>query len=84
MHHIWKRTLIPSENLDRFRYRCPPIEHLEDANDQIKRALNQLAGLGLITKISLPNQAGKYVTGYRSLREDELTWADDIQRLKER
>lgn len=77
----WKGTLIPSEDLDRFREECFQIEHLEDANDQIKRALNQLAGLGLIAKISVPNQAGEYVTGYRRLREDELSWAKDLERL---
>lgn len=79
----WKGTLIPSEDLNQFRQQCFQIEHLKDANDHIRRALNQLAGLGLIAKISVPNQAGEYVTGYRGLRDDELTWANDIQRLKE-
>ncbi len=77
----WKGTLIPSENLDEFGEQSFPVEHLEDANDQIKRALNQLAGLGLIAKISIPNQAGEYVTGYRGLREDELTQVSDRQLL---
>lgn len=77
----WKGTLIPSEDLDEFMGRSFQIEHLEDANDQIKRALNQLAGLGLIAKISIPNQAGEYVTGYRGLREDELTQVSDRQFL---
>jgi type I restriction enzyme S subunit len=77
----WSGTLIPSEDLDEFIGRSFQIEHLEDANDQIKRALNQLAGLGLIAKISIPNQAGEYVTGYRGLREDELTQVSDGQFL---
>ncbi|MGB3224846.1 MAG: restriction endonuclease subunit S [Desulforhopalus sp.] len=73
----WKGTLIPSDALDEFIERCFQIEHLEDANDQIKRALNQLAGLGLIAQVSIPNQEGEYVTGYRGLREDELSQVSD-------
>jgi type I restriction enzyme S subunit len=79
----WRGTLIPSEDLEEFRSRCFQIEHLENANDHILRALDQLAGLGLIAKISVPNQQGEYVTGYRSLREDELSHPLDLQSLSE-
>lgn len=81
IRHQWRGTLIPSEDLEEFMERSFQVEHLEDASDQIKHALNQLAGLGLIAKISLPNQAGVYVTGYRGLREDELTKASDINSI---
>ncbi|MDV6345295.1 restriction endonuclease subunit S [Nitrosomonas sp. Is37] len=76
----WKGTLIPAEDLDRFLVQWP-IEHLEDAHDQTLRALNQLSGLGLIARVSIPNQHGEYVTAYRMLREDELTKFDDFERL---
>lgn len=76
----WKGTLIPSEDLDRFLEEWP-IGHLEDAHDHVLRALYQLAGLGFIARVSVPNQAGEYVTGYRVLREDELTKTDDLARL---
>ncbi len=76
----WKGTLIPSEELDRFLEEWR-IEHLEDAHDHMKRALKQLAELGLIARLSVPNQAGEYVTGYRVLREDELTKVEDLEHL---
>ena len=73
----WKGTLIPSEDLETFREQAFPVEHLEDANDQILRALHQLAGLGLIAKISLYNYEGDYVTAFRGLREEELSQVHD-------
>ncbi|SDU40897.1 restriction endonuclease subunit S [Desulfobacula phenolica] len=73
----WKGTLIPSEDLESFREQSFPIEHLEDADDKILRALNQLAGLGLIAKISLNNHEGEYVTGFRGFREEELCQVAD-------
>lgn len=76
----WKGTLIPAEHLQEFMGQWP-VEHLEDLHDQVLRALDQLAGLGLIARVSIPNQQGEYVTGYRMLREDELTKFDDLQRL---
>lgn len=76
----WRGTLIPSEegSLAEFRRQCFEIEHLENADDRILRALGQLAGLGLIAKISLPNEEGEYVTGYRPLRDEERSRGDDI------
>lgn len=76
----WKGTLIPSADLDDFLSQWP-VEHLEDAHDQLRRALDQLAGVGLIAKVSLPTDTGEYATGYRILREDELSKADDLERL---
>jgi len=69
--------------LEEFREQCFPIAHLENANDHILRALDQLTGLGLIAKITVPNQQGEYVTGYRGLREDELSQPTDLQSLSE-
>ena len=77
----WKGTLIPSEDLETFREQAFPVEHLEDANNQILRALHQLAGLGLIAKISLYNYEGDYVTAFRGLREEELSQVSDRQYL---
>ena len=77
----WKGSLIPSEDLDEFREQSFPVEHLENANDRILRALHQLAELGLIARISLDNQEGDYVTAFRGLREDEFTQVSDSQYL---
>lgn len=76
----WNGTLIPSSDLDDFLSQRP-VEHLEDAHDQLRRALDQLAGVGLIAKVGLPTGTGEYVTGYRVLREGELSKADDMERL---
>ncbi len=76
----WKGTLIPSEDLDSF-INIWPVEHLDDEHDHILRALNQLAGLGLIARVSVLTQSGEYVTGYRLLREEELTKVNDLERL---
>lgn len=77
----WKGTLIPSEDLNRFLEEGP-VEHLEDAHDHVLRALNQLAGMGFIYRMGIPNQAGEYVTAYRLIREDELTKDSDLNRLE--
>jgi type I restriction enzyme S subunit len=77
---VWKGTLIPAEHLPEFMGQWP-VEHLEDLHDQVLRALDQLAGLGLIARVSIPNQQGEYVTGYRVLRDEELTKFSDLQRL---
>lgn len=76
----WKGALIPAEDLARF-LEVWPIEHLEDPHDQVLRALDQLAGLGLVARVSVPNQMAEYVTGYRLLRDDELTKLEDLERL---
>ncbi|OPX97217.1 MAG: EcoKI restriction-modification system protein HsdS [Syntrophorhabdus sp. PtaB.Bin006] len=78
----WKGTLIPSEHLDEFMATWP-TEHLENAKEQVRRALEQLAGLGLIAKISLPNEDGEYVTGFRGFREDEFSRMADLEVLGE-
>jgi type I restriction enzyme S subunit len=77
----WERILIASEDLDRFVEEWLVDDQAEDAQEQVRRALNQLVGLGLIKQVSLPNQVGEYVAGYRTIREDELTKADDLKRL---
>lgn len=76
----WKGTLIPTEHLQEFMGQWP-VEHLEDLHDQVLRALDQLAGLGLVARVSIPNQQGEYVIGYRVLRDDELSKFSDLQRL---
>lgn len=76
----WEGTLLPTEDLDRFLEDWPN-DDLEDAHDQVLRALNQLAGLGLAVRVSIPNQMGEYVSGYRMPREDELRKDDDLERL---
>jgi type I restriction enzyme S subunit len=76
----WKGTLIPAEHLQEFMGKWP-VEHLKDVHDQALRALDQLAGLGLVARVSISNQQGEYVTGYRVLRDDELTKFSDLQRL---
>jgi len=78
----WKGTVIPSEHLDEFM-RTWPTEQLENAKEQVIRALNQLAGLGLIAKITIPNEDGEYVTGYRGFREEEFSGMADLEALEE-
>jgi type I restriction enzyme, S subunit len=75
----WKGTLIPSDDLEDFREKCFPIAHLENADDHILRALSQLAGLGFIAQVSVPNQLGEYVVGYRGLRDGERVLPSDLQ-----
>ena len=76
----WEGTLIPSEYLDQFLEEGP-VGHLKDRQDHVLRALDQLAGLGLVARVSLPNDTGGYVSGYRTVREDELSREDDLERL---
>jgi len=73
----WKGTLIPSEDLDSLLEEWP-VEQLEDAQDHVLRSLEQLAGLGLIAKVSVANQASEYVSGFRMLRDEELSHTEDI------
>lgn len=77
----WKGTLVPTEHMEEF-IRSWPIEHLAGQEDHIERALNELAGLGLIARLSIPNDSGDYVTAYRGLREDELSRVDDLDVIK--
>lgn len=72
---------MPTEHMEEF-IRSWPIEHLAGQEDHIERALNELAGLGLIARLSIPNDSGDYVTAYRGLREDELSRVDDLDVIK--
>jgi type I restriction enzyme, S subunit len=76
----WKGTLIPYEQLDEFK-KTWPTEHVENTEEQILRALKQLAGLGLIAKISIPNEGGEYIRGYRGFREEEFSRLADLETL---
>ena len=77
----WSGTLVPTEHMEDFM-RSWPIEDREGQEDRVKRALSELAGLGLIARISIPNESGDYVTAYRRLREDELSRVDDLDAIK--
>lgn len=59
-----------------------PIGHEEASPDRIKRTLEQLAGLGLIAKVLIPNANGKYMTAFRPLREGEDARLADASRLE--
>jgi type I restriction enzyme S subunit len=80
---MWPGTLIHAEEIDEFRLQCFSNGSLDNTNAYVLRALDQLAGLGLVVKVSVPNQQSEYVTGYRSLREDELSHVADGQSLAE-
>ncbi len=58
------------------------IEHLENPDDQILRALNQLSGLGLVAKMTVPSINGDYVTAFRGFFEEEYSKKSDIEALK--
>ncbi len=79
----WKGTLLAdnASDLDEF-YRLWPIEHERNMHDRAKRALEQLAALGLIAKVTLPNDNGDFVTGYRQLRPEEKSRLNDIAVLQ--
>jgi len=76
----WKRVLVPDDTaaLDQF---CNQLSIGNERNikDRALRALDQLAALGLIAKVSLPNEQGQYLTGFRMLREGETRRTIDIQ-----
>jgi len=59
-----------------------PLEHEVNVQDRTCRALDQLASMGLIAKVTLPNEQGDYLLGYRELREDEARRGSDIAILK--
>jgi hypothetical protein len=80
---MWPGALIPAEEIDEFRLQCFSNGSLDNTNAYILRALDHLAGLGLVVKVSVPNQQGEYVTRYRSLREEELSHIADSQLLAE-
>jgi type I restriction enzyme S subunit len=78
----WKGSVIPddAEAFDDF-CRQWPIEHEETANDRTRRALEQLAALGLVAKVSLRNDSGEFITSFRPLREDENTRLMDAEHI---
>jgi type I restriction enzyme S subunit len=78
--HEWPaRILIPDDSAA-FEDFCRqwPVEHERNTQDRARRALDQLAALGLIAKISLPNPQGQYLTAYRMLREGDERRTGDI------
>ncbi|NJA06494.1 hypothetical protein HC024_12305 [Methylococcaceae bacterium WWC4] len=79
----WKGTILAdnASDLDEF-CRLWPIEHERNMHDKVKRALEQLAALGLIAKVALPNENGDFVNGYRRLRPEEKSRLNDIARLQ--
>lgn len=81
----WKGTIVPddTEAFDDFCQQWP-IEHQENAKDRTRRTLEQLAALGLIAKVSLRNDSGDFVTGFRPLRDDENTRLVDAERITAR
>lgn len=74
------RILIPDDtnSLDSF---SKELTTTNDSNiqDRVIRALDQLATLGLVAKVSLPNEQGHYLNGFRMLREGESRRVADIQ-----
>ena len=63
------------------------IEHFKASPNRIRRALEQLAALGLVAKVSLPKanavtQQTEYMIAYRPLREDENTRLSDADSLR--
>ncbi|MDP2177200.1 restriction endonuclease subunit S [Methylicorpusculum sp.] len=64
-----------------------PIEHFNASPNRIRRTLEQLAGLGLIAKVSVPRQNAAtqqtdYLTAFRPLRDNENTRLRDAAMLK--
>lgn len=63
------------------------IEHFKASPNRIRRALEQLAALGLIAKVSLPKanavtQQTEYMIAYRPLRGDENTRLADVNFMR--
>ncbi len=83
----WRGTLIAGdlEALDDFS-RLWPVEHDKDRRDQIRRALQQLAALGLIAKVSVRQTQDDgevlFVDGFRPLRDEEVNPSQDYEALK--
>jgi len=83
----WKGSVAPDDT-EGFADFCSnpgtawPIEHEGASPDRIKRTLEQLAALGLIAKVQIPNANGKYMIAFRPLREGEDTRLADASRLE--
>ena len=92
LRHEW-RNLVIVDDPEAFNGFCTngqttwPIEHFNASPNRIRRTLEQLAGLGLIAKVSVPRQNAstlqtEYLTAFRPLRDDENTRLRDAAMLK--
>ncbi|AEG02817.1 restriction endonuclease subunit S [Methylomonas methanica] len=92
LRHEW-RNLVIVDDPEAFNDFCTneqttwPIEHFNASPNRIRRTLEQLAGLGLIAKVSVPRQNAStlqtdYLTAFRPLRNDENTRLRDAAMLK--
>jgi type I restriction enzyme S subunit len=78
--HEWPAGILIPDDSAAFEDFCRqwPVEHERNTQDRARRALDQLAALGLIAKVSLPNPQGQYLTAYRMLREGDERRTGDI------
>lgn len=78
--HEWPAGILIPDDSAAFEDFCRqwPIEHERNTQDRARRALDQLAALGLIAKVSLPNPQGQYLTAYRKLRDGDERRTGDI------
>jgi type I restriction enzyme S subunit len=92
LQHEW-RNLVIVDDPEAFNDFCTneqttwPIEHFNASPNRIRRTLEQLAGLGLIAKVSVLRQNAvtqqtEYLTAFRPLRDDENTRLRDAAMLK--
>jgi type I restriction enzyme S subunit len=78
---------LPADDADALREFCDKLARDDEAlsTDHVKRALDQLAALGLIAKVSLlggdDDDALTLTTAYRPLRDDERSQPADLDRL---
>lgn len=93
LSHEWPQKLVIVDDPEAFNDFCTnsqttwPIEHFNASPNRIRRTLEQLAGLGLIAKVSIPRrnaatQQTEYLTAFRPLRDDENTRLRDATMLK--
>jgi type I restriction enzyme S subunit len=78
--HEWPAGILIPDDSAAFEDFCRqwPVEHERNTQERARRALDQLAALGLIAKVSLPNPQGQYLTAYRMLREGDERRTGDI------
>lgn len=92
LRHEWRKLVIVDDP-EAFNDFCTnpqttwPIEHFNASPNRIRRTLEQLAGLGLIAKVSVPRQNATtqqtdYLTAFRPLRDDENSRLRDAAALK--
>lgn len=93
LRHEWPQKLVIVDDPEAFNDFCTneqttwPIEHFNASPNRIRRTLEQLAGLGLIAKVSVPRQNAatqqtEYLTAFRPLRDDENSRLRDAAMLK--